>query len=283
MTQITFENSRGILRLGGGSDSIWRMTAVTGLGMSAKSFQTAACFTEAGQRTISERRQARTITLSGDLYAKEADCRRRMEEAIRILDIPGWLLVRSGGKARRIWGRCTNFEETGRMGPYRKWVMQFCCDCPYFEKVGNDSIALFKRQKEIKGEFTLPQYFSTRVSEGVVVNTGDVEAEPVLYIYFGIGTKEDEEITLTLKNERTESTLDIKLTPKVGDTVTVDVAARKVYNGRGENLITSLSKESRLGSFYLATGVNKVSAVTSSYSGLSVVCRFTNRYLEAVS
>ena len=283
MTQIMFENSRGLLRLGGGNDDVWRMTEVSGLGMSGKSFQTAVSFTEAGQRTISEKRQARTITLSGDMYAKKADSRRRIEEAIRILDIPGWLTVRSGGKARRIWARCTSFEETGRTGPYRKWVMQFCCDCPYFEKVGSDSIALFKRQKEIKNGFTLPQYFSTRVSEGVVVNSGDVEAEPVLDIYFGIGTKEDEEITLTLKNERTGSELDINIIPKVGDTVTVDVAARKVYNSRGENLITSLSKDSRLSSFYLATGVNTIRAVTSSYAGLSVVCRFTNRYLEAVS
>lgn len=282
MTQIIFENSRGLLRLGGGRDEVWRMTAVSGLGMSGKSFQTVVCFTEAGQRTISEKRQARTITLSGDMYTKKSDSCRRIEEAIRILDIPGWLTVRNGGKARRIWARCTNFEETGRSGPYRKWAMQFCCDCPYFEKVGSDSIALFKRQKEIKNEFTLPQYFSTRVTEGVVINSGDVEAEPVLDIYFGIGTKEDEEITLTLKNERTGSRLDINVAPKVGDTITIDVAARKVYNSRGENLITALSKDSRLSSFYLDTGVNTISAVASGYAGLSVVCRFTNRYLEAV-
>ncbi len=282
MTQIIFENSQGFLRIGGDSREAWRMTAVKGLGMAAKSFQTAVCFTEAGQRTISEKRQARTITLSGDVYSKNADGCRRMEEAIRILDVPGWLTVRHRGKVRRIWARCTSFEETGRTGPYRKWVMQFCCDCPYFEKVDSDAIALAKRQKEIKNTFTLPQCFSTRVSEGIVINSGDVEAEPIIDIYFGVDTNEDEEITLALDNASTGSKLDIRLVPRVGDTVTIDVASRKVYNNHGDNLITSLSKDSRLSSFLLAPGVNVISAAANRYTGLNVVCRFKSRYLEAV-
>ncbi len=282
MTKIIFENDAGRLCLSGGGDEIWRITNISGLGMSTKNFQTVSYFSEAGQRSINERREARIITIAGDVCAKGLSAARKISEAIRILDAPGWLTVRTRGFVRRIWARCTEFSEGENYKSFRKFAIQFCCDCPYFEDVGNDSIALFKRTKEIKNTFKLPKMFSCRTSDGIVINQGDVEAEPVLNIYFGAEISEGVKTTLTIHNETTKNKLIMSLYPKPGDFVTIDISKRKIYKSGGENLIASLSDDSSLSRFMLQKGANIISVTSDVETNLSIVCTFTNRYLEAV-
>ncbi len=282
MTKIVFENDAGRLCLSGGGDEAWRITKISGLGMSEKKYQTVSYFSEAGQKTVSERREARIITIAGDVFGTEKLAVRRVSRAIKILDKPGWLTIRSNGTVRRIWARCSGFEDGEAYGAFRKFAMQFCCDCPYFEEVGNDSIALFKKTKEIKNTFTLPKIFTCRTSEGVVVNKGDVEAEPILNIYFGAEIADGEKVTLTIYNKTSECRLVMSLYPKPGDIVTVDVTKRKIYNDRGENLIAALFDDCSLNKFTLKEGANNITITSDVETNLSVVCRFTNRYLEAV-
>lgn len=282
MTKVIFENDTGRLCLSGGGDEAWRITNISGLGMSTKNFQTVSYFAEAGQKTINERREARIITIAGDVCSGDSGAVRKISQAVKILDCPGWLTIRANGLVRRIWARCSGFEEGENYGAFRKFAMQFCCDCPYFEEVGNDSIALFKKTKEIKNTFTLPKVFSSRTSNGIVVNRGDVEAEPVFNIYFGAETAEGEPVTLTIYNETTKSKLIMSLYPKAGYYVTVDISKRKIYNDSGESLIASLSDDSSLSRFILQKGTNIISVTSDVETSLSIVCIFTNRYLEAV-
>lgn len=65
MSQLIFQNEEGSLKIGGGSAEAWRMTELSGLGLSAKSLQTAVLFAEAGQKVFGEHRDARVITPCG--------------------------------------------------------------------------------------------------------------------------------------------------------------------------------------------------------------------------
>ena len=282
MTKIIFENNIGRLCLSGGGDEAWRITKISGLGMADKKYQTVSYFSEAGQKTINERREARIITIAGDVFAAEKWATRKISQAIKILDKPGWLTIRSNGINRRIRARCSGFENGEVYGNFRKFAMQFCCDCPYFEDVGKDSIALFKKTKEIKSTFNLPKIFTCRTSDGIVVNQGDVEAEPILNIYFGSQIAGGEKVTLTIYNKTTECKLVMFLYPEPDDIVTLDVTNRKIYNDRGENLIADLSDDCSLSKFTLKEGPNYITVTSDVETNLSVVCRFTNRYLEAV-
>lgn len=282
MTKIIFENDTGRLSLSGGGDEAWRITKISGLGMSDKKYQTVSYFSEAGQKTISERREARIITIAGDVSCADKFAVRKISQAIKILDKPGWLTIRSNGITRRIWARCKGFEEGETYGVFRKFAMQFCCDCPYFEEVGNDSMALFEKTKEIKNTFTLPKVFTCRKSDGIVVNRGDVEAEPILNIYFDARIEEGKNVTLTIDNKSTGYKLVMSLYPKPGDIVTVDVTKRKIYNDKGENLIATLTDDCSLNKFTLKEGANNITVTSDVETNLSVVCRFTNRYLEAI-
>ncbi|MBR5157919.1 MAG: phage tail family protein [Clostridia bacterium] len=282
MTKIIFENDTGRLCLSGGGDEAWRITRITGLGMSDKKYQTVSYFSEAGQKTVSERREARIITIAGDVLGTEKSAAHKISRAIKILDKPGWLVIRSNGVTRRIEAYCTGFEEGDAYGIFKKFAMQFCCDCPYFEDVGNDFVALFKRTKEIKNTFKFPKIFTGRISGGVVINRGDVEAEPIFNIYFGAEIAAEKKIILTICNETSDCKLVMTLYPKPCDVVTIDIAKRRIYNDRGENLITSLSDDSSLNKFILKEGANNINVTSDAETNLSIVCRFVNRYLEAV-
>lgn len=282
MTQIFFQNDLGTLRMSGGLNDIWRLTNVSGLAASGKSYQTAIYAMTAGQKTTAVHRSARIITIAGDIAGGAMVVPTQIARAVRILDRPGWLLVCSMGRKRRIWARCTSFEPGKRQGlSFREFQMQFCCDCPFFESVEETTAMLFERELRLKTQFTLPTVFSKRVSKGTVLNGGDVEAEPVFEIHFG-ADGEFGEGAVELMNYSTAQKISFSLSPSPNESVTVDIANRKIFNNLGENLLFSLSDDSCLSSFGLAAGANLIEVVSEFAADFSVVCRFTNRYLEAV-
>ena len=281
MSQLVFQNEEGTICIGGGAKNAWRMTDISGLGMAPKTFQTAILSSQAGQRTISERKGARVITVAGDVHSGEMPLAAHLSKAIRIFDKPGWLSVRAGAKSRRIWARCTAFELGKRIGPYREFQLQFYCDSPYFEESGKNTIALFEREKMLKDTFSFPCVMSSRISKGTVINGGDVEAEPVFEIYFGVLGDEGETGNLELLNRSNGQRLSISHTAEGGETLTVDIPNRKIYNQNGENLISTLSDDSFLSSFVLDKGKNEVEVINHASRGICVVCRFSSKYLEA--
>ena len=281
MSRLVFQNEAGKLCIGGGAADAWRMTDISGLGLSGKTFQTAVLSSEAGQRTIGEHRSARIITLAGDVYAGDMTLENRLSRAVQILDQPGWLTVRSVSKNRRIWARCNAFELGDRIGKYRKFQMQFYCDSPYFEESGKRTAALFEREKKLKSTFTLPCVMSSRVSKGMLINGGDVEAEPVFEIYFGTDGSESDTGSLELINHSTGKKLVLSHPAEAGEKVTVDIASRKIYNQEGENLLSALSDDSFLSGFVLRKGKNELEVINHASRSISVVCGFSNKYLEA--
>lgn len=282
MTKIIFQSGAGTVQLGGGQEDAWRMTEVSGLGMSGKSFQTAVYSAEAGQRTIGEQRSSRVVTIGGDVCCGSLPVSARIAAAVKVLDKPGWLTVLHAGVCRRIRARCAAFEQGQRRGPYRTFRIQFCCDCPFFEATEPCETALFERKNKIKTTFCFPCVMSERTSKGIVVNGGDVEAEPVIEIYFGENAQFDEAVDITLYNHSVKEKLTLSYLPEAGELITIDIAQRRIFNNKGENLISILTDDSYMSLFTLAEGANNLEVVCGNSIDFSIVCRFTNRYLEAV-
>lgn len=275
MTQMIFQNERGKLCFSGGGKAMLSITEISGLGMSPKSFETAVYVETPGQKTLSETREARVITVAGDICGKSM-----LSKTIRVLDAPGWLMIYGDGKIRKIYARCISFEQGKRYGQYHRFVLQFSCDSPYFEEKDESKVALFLRIDEIKSPFVLPCRFSSRTSSATVINRGDVEAEPVFEIHFSNGAEELWDVTI--QNEQTGEKLTLSIPAVAGDCVTVDVEKRKIYNQKGENLLSALSQDSYLSRFHLKSGANLISVTSEQADGINVICRFVNRYLEAV-
>lgn len=282
MTQIIFQSSAGVVRFGGGGKDAWRMTEVSGLGMSGKSFQTVVYSSEAGQRTIGEQRSRRIITIGGDVCGGSHPVSVRIADAVKALDKPGWLTVRHAGICRRIWARCSALEQGQRKGAFRTFRVQFCCDSPFFEELEPRKTALFERKNEIKTTFCFPCVMSERTSRGSVVNSGDAEAEPVFDIYFGENAQFDKAVEITLYNRSTGEKLTVSYLPEAGEVVTIDIPQRRIFNNKGENLISILADDSYMSLFTLAEGVNIMEAVCGGTFDFSIICRFTNRFLESV-
>lgn len=317
MLHITYENEIGRLDFSGGSGKgAWRILEIDGLGLAEKSYQTVTYPGGAGQRTVSETAGARVITIQCDVncihgtYKSTAGNAFEASKALKILNEPGALFIGNGGRNRKIEARCTQAAQGQRYGGYLVFAMQFICDYPYFEDPAVQTIPIFKRENLIgcgvrwflepdasgkdswKSEplaadaFQLPCIFSRRVSEANILNAGDVEAEPVIRIRMQGGEysgESGESGTLAIHNLTTCQKIELNLADagKVS-TVTIDIHNRKIFSQDEENLIHYLAPTSFLSDFWLQKGQNLIQVDNYLSDSCSVVCEFSNKYVEAV-
>lgn len=278
MFVIKFYNDAGTVTFGGGSaPDGWRLTACDGLALTGKSFTACRYAGCDGQTTVETRKNARTITMSGDFYAKTNN--GSYEKAMTVLGSRGILEVNTGGKVRRTEAECASFTERGHEGKYRLFTVQFICDSPYFESAEACEIPIYKTIPHLNADFTFPGIFSERISRNIVVNQGDMPAEPVLFINAG----HNPQGIITVKNHTSGGQLSINYEPLADDIITVDVPARKIYNSDGENLLGNLSDDSFFDGFTLLPGSNDIEVLLGEANReLYVSCRFRPRYSEAV-
>ena len=310
MLYITYQNENGRLDFNGGSGSRpWRILEADGLGLAGKSFNTASYPSGVGQKTLSETVGARSITIQCDVSSISGydgvtrNNRWEISKALKILNLPGKLLIRDGQRTRKIDARCTEAVQGTRHGGYTVFAMQFVCDYPYFEDRETKTIPIFKIENLIgvgmrwyldgdgilrkvpiaEGTFTLPCIFSCRTSEASILNIGDVDAEPIIRITVQGEVKTgDEAGVLIIKNETTEQQLELLCDAKDGDVITINIPERKIYRQKTENLISYLSPSSFLSDFWLAKGENRISVINNVSMSCIVECEFSNKYLEAV-
>lgn len=278
MFVIKFYNDAGTVTFGGGSaPDGWRLTACDGLALTGKSFTACRYAGCDGQSTVEARKNPRTVTLSGDFYAEENS--GEYEKAMTVLSGSGMLEVNTGGKVRRTAAECASFTERGREGKYRLFTVQFICDSPYFESAEACEVPVYRTFAHLDSDFVFPGKFSERITRNVIVNEGDMTAEPILFINAGhnpLGI-------ITVKNHTSGEQLSIDYEPLAGDIITVDTSARKIYNSDGENLLSKLSNDSFFDGFTLLPGSNDIEVFLGEGNReLSVSCRFRPRYSEAV-
>lgn len=281
MFSIRFYNETGeILFGGGGSVSPWKLTACEGLSFSGKSFTVAKYAGQDGQETTSCVDNARTITLSGDLVVGE-NFEEEYSAAISSLSKKGWLEVTTVLGVRRIEARCCEYRQVDRKGKFILFTVQFICDCPYFEDIVKTEAYVFQQVPLMNSGFSFPGSFSKRISKSLFNYEGTAKAEPMFIININEGTDGDN--VIAIYNHTSGESLKLNYSAALGECVTVDVKNRKIYNSKGENLIKHLSDDSFFDGFFLYPGINDIEVLNSNMNtGIDVVCRYSNRFSEAV-
>ena len=274
--QIEFVNETGKISMGSGSDL--RIIEIDGVGLAPKTRNVASYADIVGQNKLSETVNARTITIKGDI--KSTAPQSILTRMMRILNGTGTLKMRFGSKRRSIKADCTEFDISDRNGAYQPFIIQFICDYPYFSDINSTQIHVFNVQKRLKTAFSLPCVFSTRTAEKDILNKGDVICEPILDIT--AMTSGEENGSIIIANETTAQTIKLNYKPIKDEVVTVDIEKRKITSSVNGDIVYSLDDDSYLSDFYLAKGSNRIRVTNESGGEINVLCRFSNKYVEAV-
>lgn len=276
--KITFYNEVGSVVFGGGkTSSRFKIIEIDGLGFCGKSYDFVSYYNTDGQDTISEKIMPRTVTIKGDF--EFSDNTEEFAEALSVLNKKGTLEVESGNIKRKIDARCTDFLQGERQGKFLPFSIQFICDEPYFESSTAYMVPVYRTIPNINSEFSFPDYFSKRISRRNLFIDSNAETEPIFLIVAGNNPIGEMEIVNHTSGER----LKINYEPFSNDYITVDVKNRKIYNQAGESLISYLSDDSFFDGFHLYPGDNDVEVLIGTANDkLDVVCKYNNKYLEAV-
>lgn len=274
--QIEFANDIGKIVMG--ADSDLRIIEIDGLGLSAKTRNVTQYSGIVGQNKLSETINARTITISGDI--KSTAPQNILTRMIRILNDTGTLKLRFGTKRRSIKADCVELDISDRNGAYQPFIIQFICDYPYFSDINSTQVHVFEIQKKLRTEFMLPCIFSTRFAEKEILNRGDVICDPIFYIT--AVTAGEEVGSVIIENETTGQKIILNYKPQRGEVITVDIENRSIKSSINGDIIYALDDESYLSDLYLAKGINHISITNSSGGEINVLCRFSNKYTEAV-
>ncbi len=277
MTEFKFQNEYGTLQL---NKKPCRVLSVVGLGLPDREFETVRYANSHGQETLSVTDQPRIISMSVDLLMKEG-LGRELAKMTKILYRPGTLTVRSRGKTRVIPCRCTAWEEDTRTPVLAKLVLQFTCDNPAFLEERERIEGVFERTDLIHDSFVLPMVFTKRTTEKDVVNNGDLPVQPVLLLKcIQTGTEGIKITNCTPSGE--EQTFALTTPMLVGEEIQVDFPNRRIESNMRENVIHFISDDTFLHSFVLEQGCNRINVSSGVGADLSIVCKFTPKYLEAL-
>ncbi len=281
---IFYENALGTLQFCGG-DGLWNITDYSGFCLAEKSFQTLSYAENDGQITLRERVEPRLITLKGDCRVSRAEFSRGM----RILNQRGCLSVVVGNSRRRISAYCCHFELQKKHGDWRTFIFQLMADDPYFLGEKELQLPLYSREDLVSGNFTLPCLFTKRIMTSVVMNQGDVTAEPIFTLICKSAGAESEEKGILIENKTTGKSFRFLYSMQTGEEIKVDIPGRRITsniktdaNNQG-NLIYCMSSDTVLKNMYLAPGENQFEVKNfNPKSDILVVCAFDEKYLEAV-
>ncbi len=279
---ITYKDELGTVTMqGGGCDCPLRITAIEGLGLVAREYNSAVYSGYDGQQTLGSRAAARSITLALEVQSRNAaECVR---DALRVFGQSGMLYIKNEDLDRRIYCSQVQIPDVTRVlrGNIATFAVQFVCDNPFFEDADDTVVPLYRRTKLLKSPFVLPAVFGEIVLGGNIEIKGTTSVEPVISIYYPKALEGVESIILT--NQTTGKSVQLDYAPCANETVTIDIKNRKVDSSLNGNLINYLTKDTFLGDFVLARGKNIISVnVGDVTSGFTIECKYNNLYSEAV-
>lgn len=285
--KIEFKNSLGAIVLSGGH-SYGRNTCyiaeVSGLGLAPLSVTATSFSGMDGAKTESKKLSQRKINIAIDIPRRSYDYDVFYGNLLRVLSANGELFVYSKRKKRRIEAFVSNISEGKSQGDFKRIVITFTCDSPYFTDFEKINVPLLTKSKYLETTFTLPCVFSERISRASVINSGDITAEPIITFKNGVDGTYDAGGYLVLNNETTGQFVTLNYYPAPGETVTIDISNRTITSDSGANLINFISDETDLSEFWLALGENVVSAESNvTNNRVLVECSFYNRYIEGVA
>lgn len=277
--EIQFENKRGILRFfGGGSAGDWHILEVEGLGLPPLNVQTITYYGENGQETVNKRLSGRTITMTVEVKGKDRNERAAIvSKALKILALDGVLSVRTFRErvADCYLKSCT---EGARDGNFRKYVLQFVCDSPYFRDKEATEISLFKRADLLTDGFIIGEgvVLTNRIAGGKISNNSDERIRGVITLASGSNTE-----SVSVINKTVGAVL--KLNVEAEKLYTIDLDSRTITDADGSDCLGILDENCFMSDFYLEEGINEieVTADEGTASDMSMIYSFYKLYTEA--
>lgn len=284
MIHISYENEYGKIDMGGGNHQHINIREITGLALPDKSYNTVTYAGTDGQETISETVMPRIITISGDI---SGNLQHVIAKTAALLNFPGTLSIQSLAKRRRISCRCTSFDISERRqgNLYQPFVFQFTADDPYFLDFENRTISVFQRVDQITPSFICPLIFTRRDNEADIINMGNCNTEPVLYIYNNAKavSANTNEYGIEIVNQTTGASINLLYHTEDNEVITIDIPHRKITSNTKGNIINYISDDTFLSDFTLIPGTNHVKAVNyNTNENIEVICEYSSRYIEAV-
>lgn len=282
--KIEFINSRGKILFSGGA-SAGRDTCfiveVSGLGLAPMAISTVTWSGVDGQSTVSRCYRGRSIVISADIPRRSYDFEQFYGRFLRILEAEGELFVFSRRKKRRIRAYASSVSEGKSQGEWKRVVITFTCDSPYFTDIEKVSGALFTKNRYLATEFVLPLIISERINRTLVYNAGDIPAEPIIRFKNASDGADGSGGNLIIKNETTGKTLTLNYYPNPGCEVIIDISERSIVSSDGESLLCNISDDSDLSEFLLAVGENVLSVESNiTNSKVHVEYAFWNCFVE---
>ena len=275
--RIIYKNEMGSITICGGGEGDWRMISVHGLGLAPKAYTAVRYAGTDGCETIGETVNPRTVTVSGDVR-NTAVRRRELSRAARVFNRRGVLTVINGAVRRRIHCHVTRFEAEDRNAAAVPFILQFSADDPAFFDVEASIVPVFRREDLIVSPFTLPKMFSRCTTAADVINLGDLQCEPALYIYGSAANGGASGGSIAVTNGATAQEIVLNTGVLPGETILIDIPKRRITSDMRGDLMGYLCGSSYLADFWLEPGVNRITA-QSSDADTVMVCEFTGRYI----
>lgn len=279
---ITYKNKLGeVVFGGGGMESAWRITALSGLGLAEKNVTVSSYIGQAGNIVTSSFVGGRAITITCDLKAGY-DIQRVLSRTLTILDTNGEMVINIGFAVKKIKCRLAAVSEGERDCVFRRYVFQFAADFPYFEDLEKTYIGVYAVENLVDSDFTLPGILSKRISRQTINYAGAAAAEPVFVINAVKVAQGESNSGVYIKNHTTGQVIKLNYQAHENEEITIDVPNRKIYNSEGTDLISKISDDTFLDGFLLLPGENDIEAVNSGVNTtLTVICEYSNLYREA--
>lgn len=280
---IELKNDNGTFMISNKSSA--KLLSISGLGLPSKTFNVVTYEGQAGQTTLSETDQSRTITMAFDFDGNA----QAAEELYKILYKPVDISFISGDMRRKTTGRVNDMEDLQQVILGQLWTaaIQFICDNPYFEDLADTSVNVYGRENHLPNYYNdevpkiqLPAVATTRFTEKNILNSGDIDLYPVISVTNN-GTAASGNIIIT--NMTTMRTLKLNYAIPVNNTVIFDVFNRKIYSG-GQSLLPYLDDDTLLKDFKLIQGENNIAVSESASTNAQLQCTisFKNMFLTAV-
>ena len=274
MIKLIFYNDIGEVRFEHGA---WRLTEAEGFSVPASQISAVRYINQPGHFVTGISKNPRTITLSGDINLGKCG-EDAFSKACAVLEKEGTLRIETLRFKREIGARCIEFVPGERRGPYRSFVMQFLCDCPYFEDAEETRTVIYNRVGYLTCDTVLPAVLSGRIAKGDIKYKGSAFCEPKIIVTLpeGIGV-------LKIINHTNGGKISVNYDSSQAKSLIINVKNRTITDENDANLLDLLTDDSFFDGFRIDNGENTIEVLNSDASAdIKVVMEYKTRHAEAV-
>ncbi len=277
--KIFFENDRGRMEMLLGGTGPVRISVLSGFGNPEKNYSAAFFAGKPGQKTTGAVAKARTMVISGDIWGD----RSLSEKMLKILDGPGRLTLDFENKKREIFCNQADLSLGARRGGYTSFVLTLVADEVYFTDTFQTRTAVFAREDMLLRDIVFPCVFTRKNTEATIEIFGEVNVEPVIYIYNYADNPENKEKGIIVQNITTGQKITLETGMTKNECITIDIKNRKVTSSDKGDILHLISDDTFLSKFWLKPGLNHLCAWHGNTGeDISVILSYRSSYREGI-